>query len=242
MGRMTWFDVDGMKRGEWTVEEDRKLVAYIEENGLDNWGLLAKRAGLQRCGKSCRLRWLNYLRPGIKRSKFSPQEEQEIIKFHALLGNRWSVIAKQIPNRTDHDIKNHWNSCLKKRLAKGRTDPMMTPEPALVTVDEATSTSTRSPSPAPSTTFSSTGFARLLNKLAAGIASRKYRLDKIKMLILTEQPREASAKENMLITMEEEDLITCFMDIDEKLSTASFCELPCCEDSTYCYATSDWLN
>ncbi|XP_019101180.1 PREDICTED: transcription factor MYB80-like [Camelina sativa] len=228
MGRMTWFDVDGMKKGEWTAEEDMKLVAYIKEHGLGNWGLLAKRAGLQRCGRSCRLRWMNYLRPGIKRSKFTPQEENEIIKFHALLGNRWAVIAKQIPNRTDHDIKNHWNSCLKKRLAKQRIDPM-THEPTFLTVDEATSYPTTLPSPTPSTSsssssFSSTGSARLLNKLAAGIASRKYILDRIKMVILSEQPGEASDKEKMLITMDEKDLIACFMDIDEKLSTASFCD------------------
>ncbi|KAF2607052.1 hypothetical protein F2Q68_00046436 [Brassica cretica] len=88
MGRTTWFDDDGVKKGEWTVEEDRMLVAYINEYGLGDWRTLPKRAGLQRCGKSCRLRWLNYLRPGIKRGKFTPQEEEDIIKFHSLLGNR----------------------------------------------------------------------------------------------------------------------------------------------------------
>ncbi|XP_010487946.1 PREDICTED: transcription factor MYB34-like [Camelina sativa] len=232
MGRMTWFDANGMKKGEWTAEEDRTLVAYIKVHGLGNWGILAKKAGLPRCGRSCRLRWLNYLRPGIKRSKFTPQEENEIIKYHALIGNRWAVIAKQLPNRTDHDFKNHWNSCLKKRLAKERIDPM-THEPTVLTV-EATSSSTTPPSSTPRTTsssFSSTGYARLLNKLAASIASRKYRLDKIKMVIFSEEPREASDKEKMLITMEDEDLIACFMDFDENLSKALFCELPC-HDST----------
>jgi myb proto-oncogene protein len=91
MGRTTWFDVDGLRKGEWTAEEDRKLVVYINEHGLGEWGSLPKRAGLQRCGKSCRLRWLNYLRPGIKRGKFTPQEEEEIIKYHALLGNRYII-------------------------------------------------------------------------------------------------------------------------------------------------------
>ncbi|KAH0877852.1 hypothetical protein HID58_065246, partial [Brassica napus] len=69
-----------------------------------------------RGGKSCRLRWLNSLRPGIRRGKFTPQEEEAIIKLHAVLGNRWAAIAKEMENRTDNDIKNHWNSCLKKRL------------------------------------------------------------------------------------------------------------------------------
>ncbi|XP_010464813.1 PREDICTED: transcription factor MYB35-like [Camelina sativa] len=224
MGRMTWFDANGMKKGEWTAEEDRTLVAYIKVHGLGNWGILAKKAGLPRCGRSCRLRWLNYLRPGIKRSKFTAQEENEIIKYHALIGNRWAVIAKQLPNRTDHDIKNHWNSSLKKRLAKERIDPV-THEPTILTV-EATSSSTTSPSSIPSTTsssssFSSTGSVRLLNKLAAGIASRKYKLDKIKMVIFSEQPREANDKEKMLITMEDEDLIALFWELPCHDSTAT---------------------
>ncbi|CAA3028043.1 transcription factor MYB16-like [Olea europaea subsp. europaea] len=80
--------------------------------------------GLQRCGKSCRLRWTNYLRPDIKRGKFSLQEEQTIIQLHALLGNRWSAIATHLPKRTDNEIKNYWNTHLKKRLDKMGIDPM----------------------------------------------------------------------------------------------------------------------
>ncbi|MCE2055642.1 Transcription factor myb16, partial [Datura stramonium] len=79
---------------------------------------------LQRCGKSCRLRWINYLRPDIKRGKFSLQEERTIIQLHALLGNRWSAIATYLPSRTDNEIKNYWNSRLKKRLTKMGIDPM----------------------------------------------------------------------------------------------------------------------
>ncbi|URE48440.1 MYB family transcription factor [Musa troglodytarum] len=80
-------------------------------------------AGLQRCGKSCRLRWTNYLRPDIKRGEFSPQEEKTIVQLHALLGNRWSAIASHLPKRTDNEIKNYWNTHLKKRLAKVGIDP-----------------------------------------------------------------------------------------------------------------------
>uniref|UniRef100_A0A804PK61 Uncharacterized protein n=1 Tax=Zea mays TaxID=4577 RepID=A0A804PK61_MAIZE len=81
-------------------------------------------AGLRRCGKSCRLRWTNYLRPDIKRGKFTLQEEQTIIQLHALLGNRWSSIATHLPKRTDNEIKNYWNTHLKKRLAKMGIDPV----------------------------------------------------------------------------------------------------------------------
>ncbi|GKF69893.1 homeodomain-like protein, partial [Tanacetum coccineum] len=43
---------------------------------------------LQRCGKSCRLRWTNYLRPDIKRGMFSKEEEDVILHLHSALGNK----------------------------------------------------------------------------------------------------------------------------------------------------------
>ncbi|KAE8694955.1 Transcription factor MYB34 [Hibiscus syriacus] len=124
MGRSPCCDKVGMKKGPWTPEEDQKLLAYIEEHGHGSWRALPAKAGLQRCGKSCRLRWTNYLRPDIKRGKFSLQEEQTIIQLHALLGNRWSAIATHLPKRTDNEIKNYWNTHLKKRLAKMGIDPV----------------------------------------------------------------------------------------------------------------------
>ncbi|CBI22245.3 unnamed protein product, partial [Vitis vinifera] len=123
MGRSPCCDKVGLKKGPWTPEEDQKLLAYIEEHGHGSWRALPSKAGLQRCGKSCRLRWTNYLRPDIKRGKFSLQEEQTIIQLHALLGNRWSAIATHLPKRTDNEIKNYWNTHLKKRLAKMGIDP-----------------------------------------------------------------------------------------------------------------------
>ncbi|GAV77574.1 Myb_DNA-binding domain-containing protein [Cephalotus follicularis] len=124
MGRSPCCDKVGLKKGPWTPEEDQKLLAYIEEHGHGSWRALPVKAGLQRCGKSCRLRWTNYLRPDIKRGKFSLQEEQTIIQLHALLGNRWSAIATHLPKRTDNEIKNYWNTHLKKRLAKLGIDPV----------------------------------------------------------------------------------------------------------------------
>ncbi|KAL5805600.1 hypothetical protein ACOSQ4_028333 [Xanthoceras sorbifolium] len=124
MGRSPCCDKVGLKKGPWTPEEDQKLLAYIEEHGHGSWRALPAKAGLQRCGKSCRLRWTNYLRPDIKRGKFSLQEEQTIIQLHALLGNRWSAIATHLPKRTDNEIKNYWNTHLKKRLAKMGIDPV----------------------------------------------------------------------------------------------------------------------
>ncbi|KAF3437635.1 hypothetical protein FNV43_RR20391 [Rhamnella rubrinervis] len=125
MGRKSpnW-DSTGLKRGPWTPEEDQKLLAYVQHHGHGSWRSLPQKAGLQRCGKSCRLRWTNYLRPDIKRGKFTLQEDQTIIQLHALLGNRWSSIAAHLPKRTDNEIKNYWNTHLKKRLAKMGVDPV----------------------------------------------------------------------------------------------------------------------
>ncbi|CAA2988524.1 transcription factor MYB32-like [Olea europaea var. sylvestris] len=112
-----------LKKGPWTLEEDKKLIDYIHKHGKGSWQLLPKKAGLNRCGKSCRLRWTNYLRPDIKRGNFAPDEEQTIICLHSLLGNKWSTIASHLPGRTDNEIKNFWNTNLRKKLLRSGIDP-----------------------------------------------------------------------------------------------------------------------
>uniref|UniRef100_A0A0D9XDP8 Uncharacterized protein n=1 Tax=Leersia perrieri TaxID=77586 RepID=A0A0D9XDP8_9ORYZ len=118
MGRPPCCDKVGVKKGPWTPEEDLMLVSYIQEHGPGNWRAVPTNTGLMRCSKSCRLRWTNYLRPGIKRGNFTDQEEKLIVHLQALLGNRWAAIASYLPERTDNDIKNYWNTHLKKKLKK----------------------------------------------------------------------------------------------------------------------------
>lgn len=112
-----------VKRGLWSPEEDEKLVKHITNHGHGCWSSVPKLAGLQRCGKSCRLRWINYLRPDLKRGSFTEHEERIIIDVHRILGNKWAQIAKHLPGRTDNEVKNFWNSCIKKKLIAQGLDP-----------------------------------------------------------------------------------------------------------------------
>ncbi|KAH9299068.1 hypothetical protein KI387_030750 [Taxus chinensis] len=128
MGRSPCCSKDSsLNRGAWTAEEDLILSEYIKIHGDGGWGSLSQKAGLKRCGKSCRLRWLNYLRPGIKRGNISGDEEELIIRLHRLLGNRWSLIAGRLPGRTDNEVKNYWNTRLSKKQALPKPESAPSP-------------------------------------------------------------------------------------------------------------------
>ncbi|GMJ09721.1 myb domain protein 24 [Hibiscus trionum] len=104
-----------VRRGPWTTEEDALLTHYIDRHGAARWDMLAKRAGLKRTGKSCRLRWLNYLNPDVKRGNLTLQEQISIRQLHSQWGNRWSKIAEHLPGRTDNEIKNYWRTRVQKQ-------------------------------------------------------------------------------------------------------------------------------
>ncbi|XP_031122862.1 transcription factor MYB59-like isoform X1 [Ipomoea triloba] len=111
-----------MRRGPWTEQEDVQLVLYVNMFGDRRWDFLAKVSGLKRSGKSCRLRWVNYLQPGLKRGKITPQEQRLILQLHSKWGNRWSKIAQKLPGRTDNEIKNYWRTHMRKKANEDRAN------------------------------------------------------------------------------------------------------------------------
>ncbi|KAJ9183865.1 hypothetical protein P3X46_007667 [Hevea brasiliensis] len=121
MGRAPCCDKANVKKGPWSPEEDATLKNYLQKHGTGgNWISLPRKAGLKRCGKSCRLRWLNYLRPDIKHGGFTEEEDNIICALYSSIGSRWSVIASRLPGRTDNDLKNYWNTKLKKKMLGGK--------------------------------------------------------------------------------------------------------------------------
>ncbi|KAL5222069.1 hypothetical protein ABZP36_026782 [Zizania latifolia] len=132
-----------VRKGPWTLEEDLILVSYISQHGEGSWDNLARSAGLNRNGKSCRLRWLNYLRPGVRRGSITPEEDVVIRELHSRWGNRWSKIAKHIPGRTDNEIKNYWRTKILKKPRKSQLQPCHD-SMAMTTSEAAVSTSASS--------------------------------------------------------------------------------------------------
>ncbi|KAI3922619.1 hypothetical protein MKX01_006308 [Papaver californicum] len=123
MGRSPCCEKAHTNKGAWTKEEDDRLIAHIRAHGEGCWRSLPKAAGLLRCGKSCRLRWINYLRPDLKRGNFTEEEDELIVKLHSLLGNKWSLIAGRLKGRTDNEIKNYWNTHIRRKLMSRGVDP-----------------------------------------------------------------------------------------------------------------------
>ncbi|XP_058784442.1 transcription factor MYB59-like [Vicia villosa] len=118
---------ENLHKGTWLQEEDEQLISFVTRLGERRWDSLAKVAGLRRSGKSCRLRWLNYLRPNLKHGPFSVEEEKLIVQLQLQWGNKWSKIARRLPGRTDNEIKNYWRTHLQKGVQVQQKEGNLSP-------------------------------------------------------------------------------------------------------------------
>uniref|UniRef100_A0A8I6WD49 Uncharacterized protein n=2 Tax=Hordeum vulgare subsp. vulgare TaxID=112509 RepID=A0A8I6WD49_HORVV len=150
------------RKGPWTEKEDAQLVWFVRLLGERRWDFLAQVSGLRRTGKSCRLRWVNYLHPGLKRGRITADEERLILTLHAEWGSRWSRIARKLPGRTDNEIKNYWRTHMRKKaqeekmMAKNKASSDSTAANSLTTTttcSASTPTATSSTTDAPQTSM-----------------------------------------------------------------------------------------
>lgn len=100
-------------KGSWTRQEDEIIINFVKENGTKNWRKLCELLP-GRIGKQCRERWRNHLDPNINHQPWTPEEDNLLIKYHEMYGNKWVQISQLIPNRSDNAIKNRWNATIKK--------------------------------------------------------------------------------------------------------------------------------
>ncbi|KAI3782367.1 hypothetical protein L2E82_12412 [Cichorium intybus] len=138
-------DDETMRKGPWTEHEDFQLVFYVHMFGDRRWDFIANVSGLKRTGKSCRLRWVNYLHPGLKRGKMTPHEERLVLELHAKFGNRWSKIARKLPGRTDNEIKNYWRTHMRKKAQEKKRTTCRSPSPSFSHCSSSSSICTSNP-------------------------------------------------------------------------------------------------
>lgn len=109
-------------KGSWSPDEDAFIIKWVNEHGGRNWSTLASNLP-GRLGKQCRERWVNSLDPDLLRKPWTEEEDQILIRYQKMWGNKWAKIAHFLPGRTDNSVKNRWNSSLKRkleRIAKGQ--------------------------------------------------------------------------------------------------------------------------
>ncbi|KAJ9548199.1 hypothetical protein OSB04_020742 [Centaurea solstitialis] len=133
------------RKGPWTEHEDFQLVFYVRMFGDRRWDFIANVSGLKRTGKSCRLRWVNYLHPGLKRGKMTPHEERLVLELHSKFGNRWSKIARKLPGRTDNEIKNYWRTHMRKKAQEKKKTSSRSQSPSLSNCSSSSSVCTSNP-------------------------------------------------------------------------------------------------
>ncbi|CAH8392159.1 unnamed protein product [Eruca vesicaria subsp. sativa] len=185
------------RKGLWSPEEDEKLRNHVLKYGHGCWSSIPIQAGLQRNGKSCRLRWVNYLRPGLKKGEFTKEEETILLSLHSILGNKWAQISKYLPGRTDNEIKNYWHTYLKKSVPSTKHETTRTPQTHSITnsVNTLESTTRKSSS------FISVGesFSARVSNFSPSIVFSEW-LDR--SLVMEQSPQKCSYVQDHIVPEE----------------------------------------
>jgi len=112
----------GLKKGQWTEEEDELVRSEVDKAGgalFVKWNDVAEVVS-GRLGKQVRERWQNHLDPALCKEPWDEAEDQLLISLQAVMGNKWSEIARAFAGRSENSVKNRWNSKQRKSLAAER--------------------------------------------------------------------------------------------------------------------------
>ena len=92
-------------KSKFTTEDDARLKFFVSRLGVNKWFEVSVCMG-NKSTRQCRERWKTYLSPEISHEDWTYEEDALLYAKYLELGRKWSLIAKEFPNRTDTAIKN----------------------------------------------------------------------------------------------------------------------------------------
>nr|XP_048700445.1 transcriptional activator Myb isoform X5 [Caretta caretta] len=102
----------------WTREEDEKLKKLVEQNGTEDWKVIANFLP-NRTDVQCQHRWQKVLNPELIKGPWTKEEDQRVIELVQKYGpKRWSVIAKHLKGRIGKQCRERWHNHLNPEVKK----------------------------------------------------------------------------------------------------------------------------